>query len=98
MNPRDILKRPIITEKSMTAAMENKYTFEVDLRANKIQVRRAVEQIFGVTVTNVTTLRTKPKQRRRGRTIGWTKEMKKAVVTLKDGDKIEINGTPLLEI
>ncbi len=98
MNARDILKRPIITEKTMTIAVENKYTFEVNPQANKIQVRRAVEEIFGVTVTKVTTLRTSSKVRRRGRTLGETREWKKAVVTLKEGDKIELNGTPLLEV
>lgn len=98
MNSREILKRPIISEKSMTIAVENKYTFEVVPAANKIQIRRAVEEIFGVKVTKVTTLLVSSKVRRRGRTLGETREWKKAVVTLREGDKIELNGTPLLEV
>jgi large subunit ribosomal protein L23 len=99
MNSRDILKRPIISEKSMTiAGYDNKYTFEVLPAANKIQIRRAVEEIFGVKVTKVTTLIVSSKMRRRGRTVGETREWKKAVVTLREGDKIELNGTPLLEV
>ncbi len=95
-SPRDILVRPIITEKSITNAQDNKYTFEVDPRANKIEIRNAVESVFKVNVTKVTTVNMKGKKRlrftRRGRMEGRTKDWKKAVVTLKEGDKIEIAG------
>ncbi|NMA27521.1 MAG: 50S ribosomal protein L23 [Burkholderiales bacterium] len=75
----------------------NKYTFYVDLKANKIEIRNAIQEIFEVTVTNVTTTRVPSKTRRRGRIIGRTPERKKAVVTLKQGDRIEVAGAPLFE-
>lgn len=98
MTLRDVLVRPIITEKSMQQAALNRYTFEVHPRANKIQIRNAVEGIFGVKVTKVTTNRTPGKLRRRGRHSGYTSEKKKATVTLKEGQQIEIGGTPLFEV
>lgn len=94
---RDILIRPIITEKSMTQAQFNRYTFEVHKSANKTQIRDAIEKIFSVKVLKVTTNRTDGKLRRRGRHSGYTAEKKKATVTLKAGDQIEIAGTPLFE-
>ncbi len=94
---RDVLIRPIITEKSMTQAQFNRYTFEVHKDANKTMVKSAVEKIFGVKVTKVTTNRTPGKMRRRGKHTGYTAEKKKATVTLKQGDQIEIGGTPLFE-
>lgn len=88
-NPRDILKKPLITEKSMDLVGENKYTFIVDLNSNKIEIKRAVEELFKVKVDKVHTLRYKGKVKRvRGR-IGRTSAYKKAIVTLKEG-KIEI--------
>ena len=98
MTLRDVLIRPVITEKSMTQAAFNRYTFEVRKEASKIQIRQAVEKIFGVKVIKVTTNRTKGKMRRRGRDVGYTSERKKAMVTLRDGDQIEIGGTPLFEV
>ena len=95
---RDILIRPVITEKSMNQAVYNRYTFEVKPGANKLQVKQAVEKIFGVKVTKVTTCRTKGKLRRRGRFSGYTSEKKKATVTLQEGQQIEIGGTPLFEV
>lgn len=90
MDLYDVLKRPVVTERS-TAAMEaNKYTFEVDLRATKTQIKQAVEQIFKVTVVKVNTTRVPGKVRRRGRTEGRTPDWKKAVVTLQEGDRIPI--------
>lgn len=93
---RDILVRPIITEKSVENAAFNKFTFEVKPDANKIEIRKAVEEVFRVTVTKVTTSSVKGKRRMRynkhGRNIGFTKSWKKAVVTLKEGDTIEIGG------
>jgi large subunit ribosomal protein L23 len=89
-NPRDILKKPLITEKSMDLVGENKYTFIVDLDANKIEIKKAVEELFKVKVEKVHTIRYKGRVKRvRGR-LGRTPAFKKAVVTLKEGNKIEI--------
>lgn len=93
-DPRDIIKRPIITE--CTAHMMNglKYVFEVDLRANKTEIKRAIEQIFKVKVTNVNTLRVPAKPKRHGRYSGYTSEWKKAFVTLaKDSKPLEFFET-----
>ena len=88
-NPRDILKKPLITEKSMDMVGEKKYTFIVDLDANKVEIKKAVEELFKVKVEKVHTLRYKGKMTRvRGR-LGRTQDYKKAIVTLKEG-KIEI--------
>lgn len=87
---RDILKRPVITEKSTDLLQNNKYTFIVDLNANKVEIKKAVEELFKVKVENVNTIRYKGRMKRvRGR-LGRTSDFKKAIVTLKDGDKIEI--------
>lgn len=92
MEARDILKRPIVTEKSTDLMADNKYTFEVDLRASKMQVKAAVEEIFNVEVEKVNTARVKGKLRRMGRHEGYTSDWKKAVVTLKPGHSIEVFG------
>jgi large subunit ribosomal protein L23 len=92
MDARDIIKRPIITEKSTDLMAENKYTFEVDLRATKTQVKTAVEEIFNVKVQKVNTSRVKGKLRRMGRHEGYTSDWKKAVVTLEPGHSIEVFG------
>ena len=95
---RQIIRRPVVTEKSMRTSEEKRtYTFEVDPSANKVEIRNAIQEIFGVTVTKVTTTRVPGKLRRRGRIVGRTPERKKAVVTLKDGDRIEVAGAPLFE-
>ena len=78
----DIIKRPIITEQSMEAATFKKYTFEVAKDANKIEIAKAVEEIFGVKVAKVNTISMKGKKRRYGRFEGYTSDWKKAVVTL----------------
>lgn len=88
-DPRDIIKRPVITEHSTALMAENKYTFEVDPRANKYQIKQAIEEIFGVTVVKVNTMRLKGKVRRMGMTEGRQPERKRAIVTLKPGDRIE---------
>lgn len=89
MTHYDIIKKPIITEKSELVRRElNKYTFEVDKRANKIEIGKAVENIFGVKVVSVTTLNIKPKEKRHGMKLYKTPLKKKAVVELKQGDKI----------
>lgn len=89
-NPRDVIKRPIISEKTMRLLEENKYTFRVDSNANKIEIKNAVENLFDVDVLRVTTMNVKGKLKRVGRYQGRTSNWKKAIVTLKDGDKIEI--------
>ncbi|HBU12197.1 MAG TPA: 50S ribosomal protein L23 [Clostridiales bacterium] len=86
----DIIKRPILSEKSYDLIPTNRYTFEVDVKANKTQIRAAVEEIFGVTVSAVTTSRKQGKMKRQGRTQGRRPEVKKAYVTLtEDSKKIE---------
>ncbi len=90
MHPRDVLKRPIITEKATALMEQGKYVFEVDRNANKTQIKQAVEQIFNVKVTKVNTMRQTGKLRRQGRTQGRTSEIKKAIVTLADGQSIPI--------
>lgn len=97
ISPRDLLIKPIMTEKSWENSTLNKYTFKVDSRANKIEIRKAVEKIFNVKVTKVNTLTVRGKKRRRGRYEGMTPEWKKAIVTLKEGDRISIGGVDYFE-
>ena len=85
MEARDILKRPVITEKSSAAMAEDKYTFDVDVRANKTEVKKAVEEIFEVKVANVNIINYKPKKKRMGRYQGYTNKRRKAIVKLKEG-------------
>lgn len=87
----EIIKRPIITEKSMLLVEEqNKYTFSVDKRANKVQIKKAVEELFNVKVIKVNKINTTPKKKRFGQYQGFKAEVTKAVVTLAEGSKIEI--------
>lgn len=91
MNIYDVIRRPIVSERAMRLAEEGKYTFEVALAANKIQIKEAVETIFKVDVVKVNTM-TLPGKKRRGwrRPIyGSTPKWKKAIVTLKPGQRIE---------
>lgn len=90
MEARDILIRPIVTEKSTALMEQGKYTFRVPLAATKIQIRQAVEQIFKVKVQAVNTMRYEGKLKRMGRTQGRRSDWKKAVVTLKQGEAIEL--------
>src|ERR1700710_1074479 len=94
-DPRDIIIRPIVSEKSYASYDENVYTFEVMASANKIQIKHAIEDIFGVKVTNVNTLtrRGKRKQNRKTGTWGQRYNQKRAIVSLADGDRIEIFGS-----
>ena len=87
MIPQEIVIRPIITEKSMIGNAIKKYTFEVDKRATKVDIRRAVETLFDVEVSKVNTLHVRGQLRRQGRTQGYTKSWKKAVVTLSEDSK-----------
>jgi large subunit ribosomal protein L23 len=91
-NPRDILLKPVISEKSYRLADDGKYTFLVAPHANKTQIRQAVEHVFTVRVTGVNTSN-RPGKRRRTR-FGWGKrpDTKRAIVTLADGDRIDLFG------
>ncbi|GAC1394200.1 MAG: 50S ribosomal protein L23 [Polyangiales bacterium] len=91
MTPEQIIKRPIIlTEKARSLVEEgNHVLFEVARNANKIQIRNAVQSLFKVTVTGVNTLIVRGRMRRMGRGVAKTQNWKKAIVTLKAGDKIE---------
>lgn len=91
MNPYDVIRRPVITEKNTYLMEQGQYTFEVARDANKIQIKQAVEMAFpNVKVRAVNTLRMPAKWRRRGRIIGQLPGWKKAVVTLREGDRIEL--------
>lgn len=87
---QDIILKPLVSEKSYGLIKHNKYTFAVHPKAKKIEIRKAVEEIFKVNVTAVNTLSVKGKPKKQGRTSGRRSNWKKAVVTLKEGDKIEI--------
>jgi large subunit ribosomal protein L23 len=90
VNARQVIIRPVISEKSYALLGANKYTFRVSEKANKTQVRQAVEEIFGVRVSGVRTVNVKPKPKRRGFTSGKRRQWKKAVVTLHPEDSIEL--------
>jgi len=94
-NPRDILLRPVVSEKSYGLLDEGKYTFVVDPSANKTQIKQAVEEVFRVKVTGVNTLNRQGKRRRTR--FGWGKrsDTKRAIVTLAEGDRIDIFGGPV---
>ena len=87
----DVIIRPIITENSMDLAADKKYAFKVAKDANKTEIRKAIEEIFGVDVAKVNVINVKGKRKRLGRTFGTTSSYKKAVVTLTpDSKEIEI--------
>jgi large subunit ribosomal protein L23 len=90
MVPHEILIRPIISEKNTMLNEQSKYIFEVAERANKIMVRKAVEELFKVNVTAVNVMHVAGKRRRTGRTYGMTRSWKKAIVTLQPGQRIEL--------
>jgi large subunit ribosomal protein L23 len=90
VNPRSVIIRPIVSEKSYALLTANKYTFRVHPDAHKTQIRQAVEEVFGVRVRDVRTMSVKSKPKRRGVTFGRTREWKKAVVQLHPDDHIEL--------
>jgi large subunit ribosomal protein L23 len=90
LNAYGIIMRPLITEKAQVQAGINKYSFEVDKRANKMQIKDAVETAFNVRVVNVNTMMMKGKYKRYGRMMSKLPDWKKAVVTLEPGEKIEL--------
>lgn len=87
---REIIIKPVVTEKSVDLMQENKYCFKVAKDTNKIEIKNAIEEIFKVTVVNVNTVNVHGKMKRMGRTQGMTASWKKAVVTLREGDSIEV--------
>lgn len=90
-NYRDIIKAPIITEKSSDLAKNNVIVFSVDVKANKTQIKQAIEKVFNVKVDSVNTINVKPKKKRVGRYNGKTVKVKKAIVKLSEGSSIELN-------
>ena len=86
----NIILAPVITEKSEIAREAGKYTFKVDPKANKIEIKEAIEKLFNVKVTSIRTINVKPKKRRVGRYTGLTNRSKKAIVTLQEGQTIDL--------
>ena len=91
MNNYDIIFAPVITEKSAHLEADGKYVFKVDIRANKTQIKQAIEDIFKVKVISVNTMNNHPKDRRVGRYTGKTNRYKKAIVKLAKGDTISFD-------
>ncbi|MGD2271583.1 MAG: 50S ribosomal protein L23 [Desulfobacterales bacterium] len=90
MMDHDLFRRPLITEKTnIQKEVSNQVTFEVDRRANRVEIKRAIEKIFKVNVASVRTMQVKGKRKRRGRIVGKRRDWKKAIVTLRPGDRIE---------
>lgn len=92
-NPRDLadlILKPIVTEKATRQMEEDKYVFDVLPRATKPEIKAAIESLFDVSVTSVNTLKLPRKKRRVGRYIGYKAQYKRAIVTLKEGDKITL--------
>ncbi len=89
-DPRQIILRPIVTEKSLGSQEDQQYSFEVDKRANKIEIRRAIEEIFDVKVVSVQTMRKRGKLRRQRYKVGRRRSWKKAIIKLAPDDTIEV--------
>jgi len=90
MMQHDIIRRPVITEKtSIQKATSNQLSFEVDRRANRVEIKKAVEEIFKVNVASVRTMQIKGKMKQRGRNVGRRRNWKKAIVKLMPGERIE---------
>lgn len=87
----DIIYAPIITEKTAMMEAENKYAFKVDSRANKTEIKQAIESIFKVKVVSITTTNSHPKKRRVGKYTGYADKYKKAIVKLAEGNSISFN-------
>ena len=86
----DIIKAPVVTEKAASAGEENKYSFYVDPRSNKTEIKLAIEKIFNVKVLNIRTINVHPRTKRVGKYSGLTNRKKKAIVTLEEGQSISI--------
>jgi large subunit ribosomal protein L23 len=94
-NPRDVLVKPVVSEKSYSLMDLGKYTFEVDPRSNKTEIKIAVERVFGVKVASVNTLNRQGKTRRTRYGLGKRKDVKRAIVTLVAGETIDVFGGPV---
>ncbi|AEV95536.1 50S ribosomal protein L23 [Pediococcus claussenii] len=93
MESRDIILRPVVTESTMATMDDKRYTFDVDTRATKTQVKHAIEEIFDVKVIKVNIMNLKGKLKRQGRFVGYTKKRRKAIVTLSaDSKEIQLFG------
>ena len=90
MDPRQVILEPVVSEKSYALMADGKYTFRVDERAHKTQIRDAVERIFNVGVVEVRTIKVRSKPKRRALQRGYTRSWKKAIVQLAPGDRIEL--------
>ncbi|MBN1298894.1 MAG: 50S ribosomal protein L23 [Actinobacteria bacterium] len=88
-DPRDIILSPIVSEKSYAAVQNKQYSFYIDTRVDKGEVKRAVEKVFNVKVLKVNTINVKPKPKKLGKSSGYSAKMKKAIVTLGKKDKID---------
>ena len=85
-----ILKTPHVTEKATDLVKKNQYVFKVYSRANKVEIKKAIEDLYGVDVLGVKVINLPPKRRRLGKIMGWRKGYKKAIVKIKEGQKIEV--------
>ncbi len=94
-DPRDVLIKPVVSEKSYALLDENKYTFIVRPDANKTQIKQAVESVFGVKVLNVNTINRQGKVRRTRFGLGKRPDTKRAIVSLAEGDRIDLFGGPV---
>ena len=90
MQPSQVIIRPVVSEKTFVLAETGKYTFRVHERAHKTQIRQAIEQLFDVKVLDVRTVQVKSKPKRRGYTSGRSRQWKKAIVQVREGDTIPI--------
>ena len=89
---RNVIKAPIITEKSSDLAQkENTYVFSVSVKANKTEIKEAIEKLFNVKVESVNTVNVRPRKKRVGKYTGYTNKVKKAYVKLQEGSSIELN-------
>lgn len=93
MDKNQIIIRPVVTEKSTFLGQENKYVFEVSIKANKIEIKKAFEKIYKLQPIKINTIRIKGKHVRYGKTTGQTKKWKKAIVTLKKDQKIDLGAS-----
>ncbi|QGS52371.1 50S ribosomal protein L23 [Spiroplasma tabanidicola] len=90
MHLTEVIKKPLLTEKSYAGQQNGAYTFIVDKRSNKVQIKKAFEEIFQVKVKSVRTANYDGQDKRMGRFVGKTNAYKKAIITLKDGEKLDI--------
>lgn len=87
----DIIKAPVVTEKSSKLAKNNQFAFKVDVKAHKTEIKQAVEKLFNVKVKDVSTINSRPKSKRVGKYVGKTNRYKKAIITLAEGNKIDLS-------